>query len=283
MISSIRLVPHALVLNAIVLLGAATSHAQESVEVHPYLDSKVVFDAGVYFADSMFRIKVDGSLGVAGETFDFEEQLRTDMENDIANFEVLWRFGEKWSLRAQYLKWDDKGSRTLQEDVVWGDITFGAGTGIAAGTDLGITRLFFGRRFQSPDRHQFGAGFGVHQLDIGAFIAGQAIINDEPVGARRESAKTSGILPNLGGWYMYSMSPRWALTTRVDWLGAEVDKYDGHIINAAVGINFRVFEHVGVGINYNFLELDVDVDEDLWNGSLTSQSDGVFLHLSAYF
>lgn len=264
-------------------LGAVTGHAQESADVHPFLTSKLMFDGGMFFTENKFRIKVEGSVAVIDETIDFGEQLRSDLDNDIFSFEVWWRFGEKWSLRAQYIDWDDTVSRTLQEDVVWGDVTFGAGTGVAAGTETTVTRFFFGRQFEPSDRHQIGVGFGGHQLDIGAFIAGQAIINGVPSGVRRESAKTSGILPNLGGWYIYSMSPRWALTTRFDWLGAEIDKYDGYIINTAAGINFQVFEHVGIGANYNFLELDVDVDEGAWNGSVTSQTDGFFLYLSAYF
>lgn len=267
----------------IALLGVTTSHAQEGADVHPYLTSKVMIDGGAFLSDSKFRIKVEGSVEVVDDTIDFGEQLRSDLSNDVAAFEIWWRFGEKWSLRTQYMAWDSQSSRTLGEDIEWGDVIFGAGTGVAAGTDTAITRLFFGRQFETSSRHQIGVGFGLHQVDLGAFIEGEVIINGVPSGARRESAKTSGLLPNFGGWYMYSMSPRWALTTRFDWLGAEIDKYDGYIINAAAGINFQAFEHVGIGINYNFLELDVDVDEDNWNGSVTSQSDGFFLYVSAYF
>ena len=50
-------------------------------------------------------------------------------------------------------------------------------------------------------------------LDIGAFIERTIIVNGSMSTAR---AATDALLPNIGGWYKYSISPRWALKAMLD-------------------------------------------------------------------
>lgn len=37
-------------------------------------------------------------------------------------------------------------------------------------------------------------------------------------GVQRASASVCAPLPNFGVWYMHSWSPKWTITTRLDWL-----------------------------------------------------------------
>jgi len=266
------------------LVPYTSSVSQSESGAHPFLDSPFVIDAGMFFPESDFRVTVKGTIDLDPfDPIDFEETLGSDIDEEIGAIQFTWRFGEKWSLSAQYMSFEDRTSAVLTEDVEWGDITFGAGTGVGAGLDTTITRLFFGRQFRHDDRQEFGIGVGAHLLDMSAFIEGDAVINGVPDGFRTEVVETNGLLPNLGAWYIYSFSPRWAFKTRLDWLGADIGKYSGQIINAALGINFRVFKHVGIGLNYNWLELDVEVDDDPWQGELVTRSRGFFVYLSAYW
>ena len=270
---------------AVVLLAVAPLVAwAQSQDVHPLLDGTFNVDVGMFFPESTFEISVEGTIDPAPfEPIDFEGALGSDIDEQLGAVEFFWRFGDKWSLRAQYMAFEDRSSAALQEDVEWGDITFGAGTGIGAGLDTTITRLFLGRSFSKNDRREFGLGFGGHVLDISAFIEGNAIINGVPDGFRTDRVETSGVVPNLGAWYMHSFSSRWALTSRLDWLGADIGKYDGQIINFSIGTNFRLFKHVGIGLNYNWLEIDFGVDDDDWKGDLETRSHGLFAYVSAYW
>lgn len=83
-------------------LPVATTQAQSASDAHPYLDGKFAVDLGVYFPESTFKISVAGSADI--EPFapiDFESQLQSNISEEIAAIEFAWRFGEKWSLRAQ--------------------------------------------------------------------------------------------------------------------------------------------------------------------------------------
>jgi len=252
---------------------------------HPWLSSKFTVDAGVFFPDSDFELTVEGSIPIEGEDpIDFGRTFGSSADSKAGSLQFTWRFGEKWSLWGQYIEFEDSvASAVLEEDVIWGDYTFGAGTGVAAGSGNAVTRVYFGRHFRGTDHSEFGIGFGVHILDIDAFIAGNAIVNGVPNGFSQVVAKTSGLLPDIGAWYIHAFSPRWAVKTRLDWLGADIGKYDGYILNFALGVNFQMFEHVGVGLNYNWLELDARVNDDPWRGEVLSNSKGLFAYVSAYW
>ena len=87
----------------------------------------------------------------------------------------------------------------------------------------------------------------------------------------------------MGVWYMYSISPKWALVTRFDWLDVSFDIYDGRLVNASFGLNYQAFEHAGFGVNYNVFNLDVGIDKSDWRGNADISYEGVFAHLSFFW
>jgi len=94
---------------------------------------------------------------------------------------------------------------------------------------------------------------------------------------------TEAPLPNIGAWYKYSISPRWAVRGRLDWLNADVGKYDGSMTNFSIGLNYQVIEHVGIGLNYNNFELDVKIDKTDWRGRIFTSYEGLNAYLSIYW
>lgn len=262
-----------------------SAFAQPDRDLHPWLTENFSVDIGVFFPDREVEIGVDGSLPVVGQQrdIDFSENFGLQKRDDLFALNFGWRFGEKWEFGAQYFESDGQRQAVLEEDVEWGDFVFGEGTGVAAGLDFTLIRTFFGRNFVSADYHDFGVGIGVHYLEIGAFIEGNATVNGEPAGFRREAAKAAAPLPNIGAWYVRSLSDRWAFRARMDWLSADVGDYDGTLINAAAGFNYQLFEHVGLGVSYNLFQLDVGVDDDGWRGEVRTSYEGLFVHASAYW
>jgi len=196
------------------------------------------------------RIRVDSPTGGPGDMISFQGDLQDTRSDEVFSLNFGWQFGEKWQLGAQYFK--SKGSRkaVLEKDIEWKDLVIGEGSSISAGQEFTLTRVFFARDFATKDRHKFGVGAGFHWLELGASISGN--INDGSGGAgafRTESVSASVPLPNFGAWYVYSISPDWALRTRLDWLSASVGDYDGRLINASLGVDYRVFRNAGVGLS----------------------------------
>ena len=100
---------------------------------------------------------------------------------------------------------------------------------------------------------------------------------------RREAVSASAPLPNIGAWYTYSISPRWALKGRLDWLSASVGDYDGRLVNASLGVNYQVFEHAGLGLSYNLFDLEVGVSKSGWRGRWETNYEGPYVYLSFFW
>lgn len=261
------------------LLFPLVAAAQTAGDQHPWLTDDFTLGLGGFLPSKQVRLRVDGS--VPGVDIDFDEGVAVTKDDTTFSGVFRWRFGEKWSVAGQYWDSSDSNRATLTEDVNWGDSTLKAGSNVGAGVEFTVARVFFGRMFSSGQRHEFGLGAGLHWLELGAFIEGEVFVNDKSTGFRREAVTADAPLPNIGGWYWYALSPRWLLTSRIDWLGASFGDYSGDLWNANAGINFQAWRHVGIGLSYQYFKLDVDVDKSDWHGSADLSYKGPFISLNA--
>ncbi len=270
---------------SILLVGSnGLLYAQEPAKVHPYLTEKSFIDIGVFFPDRRLKLSADGSISGIQPFVDFNKDLRLKASDETFAVDLGWRFANNWLLFGQYFESNGHSRWTLEEDIEWKDVVFQADSNVAAGTGFSLTRVFLGRELDKSDRHEFGLGAGFHWIDIDAFIEGTVIIvGGGETTARREVVDTEGPLPNIGAWYKYSITPRWAVRGRLDWLNADVGRYDGSLTNFSIGLNYQVVEHVGIGLNYNNFELDVKIDKTDWRGRIFTSYEGLYAYLSIYW
>lgn len=269
------------VLASIFLVADTTLlYAQETGDVHPYMTEKFFLDLGVFFPERKLRINVNGSSPGDKRDINFEDELNLRKSDETFDIEFGWHFGEKWSLLTQYFESSGATGVALEQDVEWGDVIFEQGTGVTAGQDFSLIRVFFGREFDTSERHDVGIGAGFHWLEIGAFIEGTAIIAGGGTVFSRESVRVAAPLPNIGAWYKYSWGPKWAFRARYDWFSASVGEYDGTMTNASLGVNYQLFENFGLGMNYIDFDLDVRVNKSDWKGALNTSYEGLFVYVS---
>ena len=263
---------------AILLSGPALAQ-----DVHPAMESRWWINAGSYLATRNFEASASGA--VAGQTreFDFEGSLGLDDEPSLIMGELGWQFGKNWGTTLQYFRSSRNARRTLEETFEWQGNTYEVGAELEAGTGMEITRIFFSRRFRDGGPHSLRLGAGVHWLELSAEVAGQARVDDQSTEFRRSAAKASLPVPNIGAWYRYSPSDRWLLSARVDWLSASIDDYSGDIWNGSAGINFRLWDHVGVGASYQYFQLAGRLKEDKWRGEVATTFTGPYLYVSAFW
>ena len=181
------------------LLTPALVIAQESDQTHPYLSDRFQLAIGVFAKQQGFKNAADGT--VPEEEIDFDKTLGVDDDDTSAALTFRWKFGDKWSVWGQYWKVNANGGALLTEDVKFEDLVFQQGSTVAAGVHNKVARVFFGRKFSEGPRHEFGLGLGFHWLEIGAYIEGEALINDIPSGFQRGAVDASAPMPNIGGWY----------------------------------------------------------------------------------
>lgn len=265
------------------LLFAVPVLGSEPDDVHPLMTSEYWGNIGVYFAKRHFEASANGSIAGITRSFDFESSAGLDDRPDVFMAEFGWQFTPKWGVALQYFGSDRSATRTLNESIEWRDLVFDIGVRVDSATSLDVTRLFFARKFRDSGPHSLRLGAGIHWLNIKASLAGEATLVDLSREFRRSVVKAQFPMPNIGAWYRYSPSRRWMFNVRADWLSASVDKYDGGILNASVGVNFNPWQHVGLGLSYQYFSLDGAVKEENWRGDIEQTFTGPFVSVSGYW
>ena len=243
--------------------------AQE-YDYHPFLSDSFSASLGYMRSSNSFKFSAD-PIGIPeeiGEDIDFGQNLGVKDSSSFFNGQLKWKLGSqrKWSVAAQYFSNNAKGSAELTKDIEWDGLTWRKGSFVDSGVKLSVSRLFFGYSFIKNERNDFGFGAGIHNLKIKAFIEGEVKIDDETTGYQEGDIDESQILPNIGGWYSFSPAKKWLLHVRVDWIGASIGDYDGHMWNTNIGVNWQAFDHIGFDLSWQYFNLNVDVDSDDWTG-----------------
>ncbi|MGI9200304.1 MAG: hypothetical protein ACR2QL_04545 [Woeseiaceae bacterium] len=265
------------------LLFSGTAMAQDNQDAHPMLESKWWVNVGSYLPKRTFKASANATAAGLERDFEFEGTFGLDDKPSVFMAELGWQFGEKWGAAVQYFNSSRKGQRTLDETFEWQDVTYELGATLKGETNIDIMRVFFARQFFDNGPHHLRVGLGVHWIELGATVAGQATLDDQSTEFRRSSASASLPVPNIGAWYRYSSNDRWLWTARADWLDANIDNYNGGIWNVSGGVNYRIWDHVGIGASYQYFQLSGALKEPNWRGEIKTTFTGPYLYLSGYW
>ena len=264
----------------LVSVTAGVASAQESGssgKYHPFLSDNFNIGLGVYRPSLKRRLGADpNDGGSAGESLDASDSQTTGLLN------FRWRFTKNWSFQGTYWKTNSEAERVLTENFEFQGQEFLIGTSVRSEIDLSIARLFWGRSFFRRPSTDWGVGLGLHVLEIDAILEGEILVPplSPPIPDHREIASVSAPLPNLGIWYMHSWSPKWVVTTRLDWLDITFEEFSGSLYDLSVGVNYQMSDHFGIGLAVNAFRLDVGVDSTEWTGELVYEQIGPLLNLT---
>lgn len=252
-------------------------------EMHPLMTSKYWAKAGVYFAALDIGLSARGSAAVPTRPVDFESETGLDDQADLFTLEFGWQFGKKWDFAFQHFRSSRGNGYELSGPIEWEDVVYEAGADIETRTAMRITRLFFSRRAWDKGPHDLRVGAGVHLLEAGASISGEAMLEDLTTEFVESVVSAKFPFPDIGVWYRYSNSDRWVFQSRVDWLSASTSDYSGGLWNVAAGVDYALTKNIGIGLAYQFFELSGSIKEDGWRGDLHSRYEGFMFSLDGYW
>ncbi len=266
---------------AVILMVSPGILLAQDYDYHPFLSDSFTVSLGAMRSNNSFEAESDIGDDI-GDEIDFDETLHVSDHSTFFNGQLKWKFGStrKWSVAVQYLSNDAKGSTELTEDVEWDGLTFKEGSFVDSGVKMSFVRLFFGYSLVKSDRSDFGIGAGIHTLKMKAFIEGEIKIDEDTTEFQRGDVDVSQPLPNIGAWYNFSPGKNWLLHGRVDWIGASIGDYDGHMWNFNAGVNYQAFRHVGFDLSWQYFNLNVNVDSDDWTGGADMTYSGPVLAIT---
>lgn len=260
--------------------------AQETSDKNPILTDKIFVRPGWYFPVRDLQLGVEGNVG--GDRIndiDFDETLKLDKGENSFNLDFTWRFSNnnKWSLSGEYFKVGNKRSVTLDEEVEWDDVIYPVGGDVKASYSVALYRIFFARVISTGQKHELSGGLGVHGLNVKGSLEGEAFAGEQTTEYKKKKAEAFLPMPNIGFWYIWTPSNKWALSAKLDWFGIKMDNISGGLWNLSPGVTYQIIDNLGINANYQFLNFNADIDSDGWNGGFDLSFSGPAIRIVGNF
>jgi Outer membrane protein beta-barrel domain len=255
------------------LLMAGTSGAQEPLDT-PFNDH-FRLTAGLLSATADTELRLDADDGTTGTPVSAEDDLGLADRGESADIEAEVRIRERHFVRFNYFRLDRSATTTIAREIQFGNDTFEPGDEVETSLDLHEFTATYAYRFLRKPRFELYGSFGIHLTE---FVA------EGRVRARnlREEQHEVAPLPAVGLGAEFSFTNRIFMSAFVDYLQANVNDFEGEILDARITALYRFTRNLSAGLGYFFLERKVDSfdPDDSGHFKLKDSGGELFLRMS---
>jgi hypothetical protein len=221
-------------------------------------------------------IRNDASDGTAGDDVDFEEFLGDSGAERVLQTEIQYRIGFFHRLKASFFETKRDLQSTLQQDFVFGDELFLAGTEVESRIDSRRLSLMYGYSLMRDSQKELGVQAGIvygrTELEVIASETQQA-----------ESASVNAPLPTMGLFGSLALGQSWELGAELGIFALDVDRYSGYSGHASLTLDRVIGESIALGVGFDYYVTRLESADDDLRGLLRSRNYGPKLYLSWLF
>ena len=251
------------------------AQAQETKAMGSPFDDHVRLTAGLLSATADTELRLDADDGTRGTPLSAEDDLGLADRDEFADIEAEVRIRERHFVRFNYFRLDRSATALLARDIQFGNDLFESGDEVESTLDLREFTATYGYRFLRKPRFEMYGSFGIHLTEM---------IAEGRVRARnlREEEQEVAPLPALGLGFEMSFTDRIFASVFVDYLKANVNDFEGEILDARFTALYRFNRNLSAGLGYFFLDRNVDSfdPDDSGHFKLTDSGAELFLRMS---
>jgi opacity protein-like surface antigen len=231
-------------------IGLALLSASITASANQTLDDRVGIRFGPFFPS------IDTTIKVGNEEQNFENFL--DDSATTGAIDVAWRISKHFRADFNYWAVNRDDTTSLDQSMPIGPINVPAGTSIGASFDSSMLSAALGWSFVATDTTEFGARLGISFLslksELGASVPG---VGNASFTAFDETYP----LPIIGVYLTQALSDKWSFTADIGGVGLSIgDDFEGTIIKALGGVEFRPWQNVGFGLAYMYNDADATLN-----------------------
>jgi hypothetical protein len=192
------------------------------------------------------NFRVDPSFaapGVMGTPVNAENDLGLPSRLYKGRVDFMFRLRERNKVRVDYFEADRSGSKTLTQQVVFGNETFAAGQLAQSSLDWQQFDITYTYSFIRNDHFEIGTGLAIYALQIDA-------IGQVPATFQREEVSAATPFPALPLDLTWAISSRWAATARGAYLRANVSGFRGWYADLGEDLQYRWNPNLTLGVGY---------------------------------
>lgn len=276
-----RLARHTAVCALLAVLGLSPLAA--GAEDAPNLLTNPFYVAlGTYIVDTDTEVTLNGSTN-QGSSVDWENTFGS---GDVTRFRFdgQWRFADRHKARFMWFDSSRDNTRTLEEDIDWGDETFPVNVRTRAEFSFSVYELAYEYAFLRRENYEVSGSFGLHYTELDLELSAKA---ESSGGVLERDIKESGSvgapLPVIGLRGLWALPYDFWIDAQAQYFALSIDEYDGSLTDLRLMVNWQPKTWLGIGIGYNQFTVDVDVEKNSFDGSLDWTYEGPMLFLSGSF
>jgi hypothetical protein len=236
---------------------------------------------GTFTNRSALKIRVDGE-SQEGTKFNWGD---TFGEGDVTRFRLdgVYRFNSRHHLRVMYTDYQRQSTRTLDQDVIWGDNLLLAGSSATGKSSFRIIEAAYEYAFMHSDRMELAGTVGVHFTTFSAKLTAELQTPDGTVtGTLGGKAPVKAPLPVLGLRGMWRLGNNFYLDAQAQYFALAIDDLNGHLVNYRAAVTWQPRKLVGIGVGYDSFNVNVDAKKPTFTGTMdwTYQGPQVFFNFA---
>jgi len=259
--------------------AASAAHAEEVIP------DKFRIALGAYAVvryDSVLSL-TDPDFG-AGISISPEDTLGLSTEQTVFRLDGYYRFTKKHALIYSWYNISSDGSKSIEEEFDWIDengdsITIPVGAQVDTSLDFDIVKLSYLWSFHHTDKVEMSAGVGLHMARIAVGLRSDTTSS----GVEAMDVDTGLPLPVVSFSVVYHITPKFSWQFKQEFFALHYDKWDGTYTDSTLGMEYRVFENVGLGIALASNSLKLTEKEDDYKFNYDNRITGFLINAAAYF
>ncbi len=265
-------------------LFTAGPAAAQSTTVPSLIDSPLIVNLGTFVFSTDLTARLNGQ-SVSNPDVDFDKTFGLGDNTNRVRVDALWRITPKHHLRLLYFDNSRTNTRTLDQAIEWGDLTFSPGSSVTATGKFNVAELAYEYAFlRRPDTEVAGS-IGVHYTDLSLKLAGAATITDSSgkVSQVQFASKESSLpapLPVIGLRAITRISQSVYVDAQGQVFRVTINGYKGNLYELRAGATWMFSRNFGAGLGYNRFDASVDVDRTSFNGRVRMGYSGLCLYLT---
>ena len=220
------------------------------------VEDRLRLEINLLWASPSTKLRVDESPTQPGTEINAEDDLGLDDSQLLPQVELTLLPGERHLIRLSRFAIDRSAAKHLEKNISFDDQDYLVGERVDSILNLTMFGLTYGYRFIRTQQAEISASFGIQIADVET----NAVVRNRVV---RESENGVAPLPLLGIEGRYDFSPRWSMEARVQYLTVNETDVDGSILDARLGVTWRMNPYLLFGLGYRTFQIDVNsADED---------------------
>lgn len=247
---------------AIPLLLASTA---SFADVSPALD-RFSLSLGGYYANTDTTIGAGDPSGRFKGDVNLERDLGFEDHKTVPRVKLDFLLGDHQGFSFDYFSVNRTRTKSISDGISYGGNDYEASASVSGKLDFDFGSAAYRWWFGSGS-DAFGLGIGAAYYRVHAGISGIATLNDESAQASTSYSETAGApLLQIGWRHAFNDSVRMYF----DASGVKKNggNLNGHIYNAALGLEWYPWKNVGVGAEYAYTRIKLNDERDTFNADL---------------